>query len=69
MKEGGDAGITLLKKNSIYLFIYFLCFLQNAFKQMIPAMVNVLEASLKENDDKNAREIFEVIENLFMLVC
>ncbi|KAI9245388.1 armadillo-type protein [Phascolomyces articulosus] len=39
----------------------------NAFKQMIPAMVNVLEASLKENDDKNAREIFEVIENLFML--
>ncbi|KAI8150043.1 armadillo-type protein [Fennellomyces sp. T-0311] len=39
----------------------------NAFKQMIPAMVNVLQESLKENDDKNARDIFEVIESLFML--
>lgn len=31
-------------------------------------MVNVLEQVLKNSDEKNAAEIFEVFDNLFMLV-
>lgn len=41
---------------------------QAAFKQLIPTMVNVLEQVLKNSDEKNAAEIFEVFDNLFMLV-
>ncbi|KAF7724391.1 hypothetical protein EC973_001116 [Apophysomyces ossiformis] len=37
------------------------------FKDMIPAMVNVLEQCLKENDEENAREIFDVFDTLLML--
>lgn len=31
-------------------------------------MVNVLEICLKDNDEKNAGEIFEVFDGLFMIV-
>ncbi|KAI9321271.1 armadillo-type protein [Dichotomocladium elegans] len=38
-----------------------------AFRQLIPAMVSVLEQTLKEGDEKSAGEIFEVFDSLFML--
>ena len=35
---------------------------------MIPAMVNVLEECLKNDDEEGAGEIFEVFDTLLMLV-
>ncbi|KAI8388178.1 armadillo-type protein [Radiomyces spectabilis] len=37
------------------------------FRNMIPAMVSVLEQCLNESDEENAGEIFEVFDNLLML--
>ncbi|KAL0079053.1 armadillo-type protein [Phycomyces blakesleeanus] len=37
------------------------------FKEMIPAMVNVLEKCLEDNDEESASEIFEVFDILLML--
>lgn len=38
------------------------------FKAIIPSMVNVLEQCIKDEDTDNASKIFEVFDNLLMMV-
>lgn len=38
------------------------------FKAIIPRMVNVLEQCIKDDDEDNASQIFEVFDTLLMLV-
>lgn len=38
------------------------------FKAIIPSMVNVLEQCIKDGDEENAAQIFEVFDTMLMLV-